>query len=181
MKPSTCGRIECGTGSKTSWMVVVLCIALIPIAGAGEPEPEVLEGFSSQSSAWQLRCEASFKTLLSPQRMGEHLERLADRPHMAGSEGTRRVVDYLHRQLSTFGFETETVRYDGYLPAPVSVSIELIEPVAVSLPTTEDRIAGDPFTEDVATHPGWNGYSPSGEAVGAAVLIRREPVPGDVA
>ena len=169
MNPSTRGRFESGLGSKTSWAVVALCLALVPIAAAGEPEPVVLEGFSPESSAWQQQCEALLEDLLSPQKMEEHLEHLADRPHLAGSEGTRRVVDYLHRQLSSFGFETETVRYDGYLPAPVSVSVELVEPVVESLPTTEDRVADDPFTEDVAAHPGWNGYSPSGEAVGHVV------------
>ena len=165
MKPSTCGRF----GSKTPWTVVVLCFALTPITTAGEPEPEVLEGFSPEMSARQQQCEASLKDLLSPKKMEEHLERLAERPHMAGSEGTRRVVDYLHQQLSSYGFATETVHYDGYLPAPVSVSVELVEPVAESLPTTEDRVTDDPFTEDVAAHPGWNGYSPSGEAVGHVV------------
>ncbi|MCI0614999.1 M28 family peptidase, partial [bacterium] len=38
-----------------------------------------------------------------------------------------------------------------------------------TIPTTEEKIEGDPFTEFVNEHPGWNGYSPSGEATGQIV------------
>jgi hypothetical protein len=47
MSPSTCTPLGWSTGPKTSWVIVVFCLTLLPIVSAAEPEPEVLEGFSS--------------------------------------------------------------------------------------------------------------------------------------
>ena len=78
-------------------------------------------------------------------------------------------MEYLQETLESFGIPTETVRYDAYLPAPVSVSLELLEPLIESIQTTEDRIEADPYTEATDLHPGWSGYSPSAEAAGHVV------------
>jgi N-acetylated-alpha-linked acidic dipeptidase len=132
-------------------------------------EPRRLDGFSAGSASIEIDYEARLRAQLSSRRIEEHLRWLSARPHPPGSEGSRLTAEYLHRQLEAYGFRTETVRYEGYLPAPVSLSLELLEPEARPLPTTEPTIAGDPFTTDAAAHPGWSGYSPSGEAVGQVV------------
>ena len=106
---------------------------------------------------------------ISPARIEQHLQWLTSRPHRAGSDGARMTADYILQQLKDYGLQAEMVRYDAYLPAPVSVSIQLTQPVQEEIPTTEDRIEGDPFTEHVEEHPGWDGYSPSGEATGQVV------------
>jgi N-acetylated-alpha-linked acidic dipeptidase len=128
-----------------------------------------LKGFSIQSTSWQREFETRLKKLLSEQKVREHLRWLTSRPHRAGTEGARITAAYLHDRLQEYGFETETIRYDAYLPEPVSVFIELIEPRQEILPTTEELIPGDPFTAQVENHPGWNGYSPTGEATGEVV------------
>lgn len=128
-----------------------------------------LDGFSAESAKRQFEIEARLKETILPKRIEEHLQWLTSRPHRTGTEGAKITADYLVQQLKDYGFETELTRYDAYLPAPVSVSIDLTKPVAEKIPTTEDRIEGDPFTESVNDHPGWNGYSPSGEATGQVV------------
>ena len=47
--------------------------------------------------------------------------------------------------------------------------MRLQAPIQEVIPTTEDQIESDPFTANVLEHPGWNGYSPSGEATGEVV------------
>jgi len=140
-----------------------------PVQRVGSTE---LQGFSPTSAARQLAFEAELKAAISPERIEEHLRWLSSRPHLTGSEGTRLTVEYLHQRLREYGFDVETVRYEGYLPAPVSVSLQLLAPEALDLPTTEAVIAGDPFTAAVGEHPGWNGYSPSGTATGDVVYGR---------
>lgn len=76
---------------------------------------------------------------------------------------------YLHERLESYGFVTETVTYQALLPAPLSVSVELLEPEYLKLPTTEARVPGDPFSDTAAEHPGWSAYSPSGVAEGQVV------------
>ena len=136
---------------------------------ASAQELGTLSGFTPTTSVRQFEIEQRLQSSISPERIREHLKWLASRPHLPGSEGTRITAEYLQETLESFGIPTETVRYDAYLPAPISVSLELIEPILETLPTTEDRIEEDPYTEVTGLHPGWSGYSPSGEAAGQVV------------
>jgi N-acetylated-alpha-linked acidic dipeptidase len=145
--------------------IFAFLISLIAVA----EEVEVLDGFSSESSSKQLQFEKMLKDSISPQQIEKHLKWLTSRPHRAGTEGTRITAEYLLEQLKQFGFQSEIVQYDAYLPAPISVEIQLTRPVQETIPTTEEKIEGDPFTDFVNEHPGWNGYSPSGEATGQIV------------
>ena len=149
--------------------VTILALVLSPAGRVEAREPGSIAGFSAAASARQLEIERRLQSAISPERIRTHLEWLASRPHLPGSEGTRVTVEYLEKTLESYGISTEVVRYDAYLPAPVSVSLELVEPVTEPIQTTEDRVEGDPYTEDVALHPGWSGYSPSGQAVGQVV------------
>ncbi len=140
-------------------------LALALTAGLGTPAGAAApEGFAPESAAAQAAYERDLSAELSAERIGEVLGELASRPHRAGSEGARLTAAYLHQQLESYGFRTETVRYEGYLPAPVSAELELLEPRRLALAVTEPPVAGDPYTGAAAEHPGWNGYSPSGEA-----------------
>lgn len=146
---------------------VLALLAILPAAWGDDDDR--LEGFSALSSERQRRIESRLAQTLSTERVGEHLRWLTSRPHPAGSEGARITAEYLHRRLVEYGWETETIHYDALLPSPVSVSIELVEPIRQTLPTTEEPVEGDPFTARVDEHPGWNAYSPSGEATGQVV------------
>ncbi len=150
--------------------IPTLALALgLAAAAGGAAGAAGLEGFAPGSAAAQAAYEAALKAELSTARIEEHLRWLTSRPHRAGSEGARRTAEYLGERLAEYGFRTETVRYDGYLPAPVAVALELLEPRAQQLAVTEPPVAGDPFTAAAAEHPGWSGYSPSGEATGDVV------------
>ncbi|MGB5341429.1 MAG: M28 family peptidase [Thermoanaerobaculia bacterium] len=152
-------------------ILAALLVLVFPTVGRPEAqETDPFAGFSPGAASRQLEIERLLRTSISPDRIREHLKWLSSRPHLPGSEGTRLTVQYLQETLESYGIPTETVRYDAFLPAPVSVSLELLEPVAESIQTTEDRIAADPYTQTVDLHPGWSGYSPSGEAVGQVVF-----------
>jgi len=166
-----------GVPSRTStrrWSPVALILLSATLATrltAAELAPSAapLVGFSSDRALTQRQIEARVGESISPARMEASLEWLTSRPHPAGSDGARLTAEYLHRQLESFGLRVETLVYDGYLTAPISVSLRMTEPLVEALPTTEPRIEGDPFTENSELHPGWNGYSASGEAVAHVV------------
>jgi N-acetylated-alpha-linked acidic dipeptidase len=140
-----------------------------PVARTAPAGEETLRGFSPEATLGQRALERRIRAGLSAARIEAHLRWLTSRAHPAGSEGARITAGYLHRELEKYGFATETVRYDAYLPAPVSVSLELLEPERAKLPTTEARIEADPFTHVADRYPGWAGYSPSGDARGQVV------------
>ncbi len=144
------------------------CLLFVAAIPASE-QTVLLNGFSAASSAWELDFEKGLTETLKPENAEKLLQVLTSRPHRTGTEGARLTAEYIKEKLIEYGFHPEIDTYQAYLPAPVSVSIELLAPVQESISTTEDPIEGDPFTEHVAEHPGWNGYSPSGEATGEVV------------
>src|SRR5687767_9747260 len=118
-------------------------------------EQEALNGFTADSSAWQRALESKLKAALKPENAEALLKELTSRPHMAGTEGARITAEFIKNQLIQYGLPAEIQSYQAFLPAPVSVSVEMIEPLRETIPTTEDRIEQDPFTEEVERHPGW--------------------------
>ena len=142
-------------------------------AFAVSEEVPAIDGFSAESSNKQLQFEKKLGESISPQTIENHLKWLTSRPHRTGTEGARITAEYLFEHLKQFGFQTEMVEYTAYLPAPVSVEIRLTKPVLRKQFRLHEKIEGDPFTEVVNEHPGWNGYSPSGEATGQIVYAHR--------
>lgn len=128
-----------------------------------------LRGFSPASAAAQVAYEAQLVQRISPERIGEHLEILASMLHTAGTEGARVTAQYVRDRLVEYGWDTEIVRYDAWLTLPVETSIELVAPQHETIPTTEQVVPGDPFTQDADQHPGWNGYSASGDVTAPLV------------
>jgi len=155
--------------SPTRNLFAFLILLIINIPLAGNEETQSLSGFSPKSSAWELSFERQLTATLKPENAEIQLRRLSGRPHRTGTEGARITAEYIKDQLISFGLPAEIQTYIAYLPAPLTVSIELVAPVSEVIPTTEDRLDGDEFTDAVADHPGWDGYSPSGEATGEVV------------
>lgn len=157
---------------RNGWHLVVFVVALA-MPALGQTPGGALTGFSLEGSERELSIERELAASLSAERIGEQLRELTSRPHPAGSEGARHTAEYLLAQLTGFGLDAEIVRYNAWLPLPVSVAVDLIEPSTggepQALPTTEARIESDPFTHDAERFPAWMGYSPSGEAEGHVV------------
>ena len=76
---------------------------------------------------------------------------LTERPHPAGSDGTRQVVAYLQKTLGGFGLEVQTHEYQVLLDRPRKVEITLTAPTRRMLGVQEPAIAGDP----TSSHPSW--------------------------
>ena len=153
-----------------------LAVAFVTGLAAQTPPATLHFGFSPDASRRQDEIESILQEKIAPARIEEHLRWLTSRPHRTGTEGARITADYLLERLREYGFETELVRYDAYLPAPVSVAIDMLEPTRETIPTTEDRIEGDPFTAHVGEHPGWNGYSASGDVTAQVVYAHHGSV-----
>ncbi len=121
----TSSSTEYEQGDQVNMRAFALLTVFALVSGASAPahcELPTFTGFSPASAARQFELERQIDEAVSTQRIEDHLRWLTSQPHPPGSEATRKVVDYLHRELSSYGFDTETVEYVGYLPAPISVS-----------------------------------------------------------
>ncbi|MBW2493771.1 MAG: M28 family peptidase [Deltaproteobacteria bacterium] len=125
--------------------------------------------FTRDHARDQRGLEQRLRARISRERLRANLDRLASKPHRAGSEAGREIAHFIAAQMRAAGLDAEAVEYVHYISSPISVSAEIVLPDAVPLKLTEDIIEADPFTHDTEEHPGWNAYSASG-AVTAQIV-----------
>jgi N-acetylated-alpha-linked acidic dipeptidase len=130
-------------------------------------------GFSSQSYAAQARWEQRFLEIPDAARCGRHLRRLTRQPHVAGTPGDRRVVQYIYDEFKRDGLNPQIVEYRVLLSYPKKVAVELVEPVRVRLANPEPAIPGDRDTRlsDPMMRMPWTGYSPSADLTRPVVYV----------
>ena len=87
-------------------------------------------GYTPASSAAQQDLETRFRSGVSAESMSALHKPLTERPHPAGSEGTKAVVAYLERTLKGFGLDVETHEYQVLLAKPRVVEIAMTAPTA---------------------------------------------------
>lgn len=141
-----------------------------PVASA---EPAVPLGFSPQSYAAQARWEQRYLEITDAVRCGKYLRRLTRRPHVAGTPGDRRVVQYIYDEFKRDGLNPEIVEYRVLLSYPKQVAVELVEPARVKLANPEPAIPGDKDTRlsDPMMRMPWTGYSPSADLTRSVVYV----------
>jgi N-acetylated-alpha-linked acidic dipeptidase len=126
-------------------------------------------GFTRDHASAQWDLEQRLRSRMSRQRMRADLERLASRPHRAGSDAGREIAHYIAAELRRAGLEAEAVEYVHYLSSPERLRAAIVLPDRVPLQLTEDVIPEDPYTEAAGEHPGWNAYSASGSVTAQIV------------
>lgn len=152
--------IACGSSSSTS----------APASSAPAAATRKL-GYTPASSAVQQDLETRFRSGVSAESMSSLHKPLTERPHPAGSEGTKAVVAYLERTLKGFGLDVETHEYQVLLARPRVVEIAMTAPTARPLPVTEPVLAADPTSNHPELEGGYVAYSASGTAAGQIVYV----------
>jgi N-acetylated-alpha-linked acidic dipeptidase len=145
---------------------LLVCGLLAPVSVSQETP---IRGFSSARVAPQRALEQKLQSIPSAESAERYLRFLTAEPHMVGTEGSRRVAEYVRAQLRSYGFEADLVRYSVWLPHPREVKLELIAPQKKPLATQEEPIAADKDSSNPRIVPGFNAYSPSGEVSGSVV------------
>lgn len=128
-------------------------------------------GFTASSSAAQQQLEARFRALVSADSMSALHKPLTQRPHPAGSAGTRDVVKYLQDTLSGFGLDVTTHEYRVLLAQPRAIDIAMTAPTRRRLSTDEPAIPQDPTSSHPELKGGYVAYSASGTAAGQVVYV----------
>jgi N-acetylated-alpha-linked acidic dipeptidase len=131
----------------------------------------VLFGFSEAGAARQRAIEAEFLALPDPARCESHHRELTRAPHMAGTEGGRRVAEYVAARFREYGLEVEIASYDVLLSWPRRVEAELLAPEPARLANAEDPVPEDPDSRNPAVPGPWHAYAKSGEAEGEVVYV----------
>ena len=124
-----------------------------------------MSGFSIEGAKKQLRIEAKFKAIPSPEEARKHHRFLTAEPHPAGSERNNELARYIAELWKQQGWEDVTIRrYDVLNTFPREVSCEMIAPVRYKATLREDPYDIDPDTKNPRVQSAYTGLSASGEA-----------------
>ena len=137
----------------------------------GAPGVRVKLGYTASSSAAQQQLEARYRALISAESMSALHKPLTQRPHPAGSPGTKDVVKYLQTTLAGFGLDVQTHEYQVLVARPRTIEIAMTAPTRRRLSTDEPAIPEDPTSAHPELTGGYVAYSASGTAAGQVVYV----------
>ena len=142
-----------------------------PAANATAAEPAQIAGFAPARASAEEQLEQKFLAIPSAARAESNLRHLTSVPHLAGTEASHRVAEWLRDRYLSYGFDAEIESYSVWLPMPREIALEMIKPRRVKLANPEPPVPGDATSYDKRATRGYNTYSPSGDVTARVVYV----------
>jgi N-acetylated-alpha-linked acidic dipeptidase len=141
---------------------LIVLVTFFAKSSAKAQETGGIRGFSPAHAEGERALEQALRVVPDAAHAENDLRYLTSQPHMAGTEASRRVAEWLREQYRSFGFDAEIVTYSAWLPQPREVKLELLAPKHRTLASPEQPFEEDKDTYDKRAVAGFNAYSPSG-------------------
>ena len=152
--------------------VLLLAAFVFGVAISGDAQDTSgIRGFKPAHSEIERQLEQQLQSVPDAARAESNLRQLTSQPHMAGTEASHKVAEWLRDQYRSFGFDTDIVTYSAWLPLPREVKLELTAPERKVLASPEQPFEEDPDTYNKDAVVGFNIYSPSGEVTAPVVYV----------
>src|SRR5438034_4599313 len=113
-------------------------------AFAQAPAVAPIRGFAPDQWKIQHDREEQAKAIPQAERLRIYMDRIAAKPHHAGSPGSKAVADYLSTQLTEWGFDTRIETFQALIPYPTTRTLEMTAPVRFKAKLAEPAIPEDP-------------------------------------
>lgn len=133
----------------------------------------IIRGFQPENTLIQQNTEAAFKDLVSPEVCRTKLRRLTEEPHLAGTENSKNIAEYLKGEFEGYGLQVKLYEYQVYLPHPIEVHVELISPTQHKASTKEKGWEWDKDSYNTDIVQGYNAYSPDGDVTAELVYVNK--------
>src|SRR5579862_1397039 len=159
-------RVQAAAGS-----IAILLFALSYGHAQDSPAASGITGFAPARVAAERLLEQKLRAIPDAPHAEANLHRLTSEPHLAGTDASRRVAEWLRDQYRSFGFDSDIVVYSAWLPMPRESTLELTKPVAKKLALPEPAIDIDKDSADKRIVSAFNRYSPSGEVTAPVVYV----------
>ena len=130
-----------------------------------------IRGFPPSQVSTEQSWEAKAQAAPDPQRVRATIQKLSDKPHLAGTPASKAVAEYLAGQLREWGLETHVEEFDALLPTPQHLTLEMTEPKAFHARLQEPAVAVDKNSEDAGQVQPYNAYSGSGDVTAPLVYV----------
>lgn len=132
-----------------------------------------MRGFTTENAITQEQYEAAFQEQVSAERGRYKLRRLSEEPHLAGTENSRKVAEYLHDAFGDYGLKVQMYEYQVYLPYPLEVRVELVSPTDYVAFGREASWEWDKDSYETEIVQGYNAYSPDGDVTAELVYVNK--------
>ena len=132
-----------------------------------------LRGFTLPNSIAQKKYEKAFKQLTSPEICRQELRRLTEEPHLAGTENSYKIAQYLYNKYQEYGLEVQIYEYEVYLPYPIEVRVEMTAPTHYLAVGKEESWEWDKDSYETNIVAGYNAYSPDGDVTTDLIYVNR--------
>ncbi|HWG58287.1 MAG TPA: M28 family metallopeptidase [Candidatus Acidoferrales bacterium] len=152
-------------------MAALLAMAKHRPAQSPAGNDSAIAGFIPSRVAQQREIEQRLQAIPDPARAEADIRYLTRSPHMAGTEASHRVAEWLLGKYRSYGFDARIVTYKAWLPLPREIKLEITAPVRRTLGTPEQPISADQSSSDPRAAVGFNSYSPSGQVTAPVVYV----------
>src|SRR5271163_2674580 len=152
--------------------IILASIFIFPAAiSRGKQENPGIRGFASARVAAERALEQQMRAIPDPARAESNLRHITSEPHMAGTEASHRVAEWLREQYRSYGFDAEIVSYSVWLAQPREIRLELTAPIKKDLASPEQPYPEDKDTYDKRVAAAFNAYSPSADVTAPVVYV----------
>lgn len=129
-------------------------------------------GFSSESTAEQLKLESAFEKSLNATNLDNWMQRMAAEPHWVGTKYGEDNAKWIQKQFKSWGYDAKIETYDILFPYPTERVLELLGPTPYKAKLTAVPVDGDPFTaQGDALLPSYNAFSIDGDVTADLVFV----------
>ena len=155
-------------GARVTFMIRVLAL-LSPLCLLAADSS--IRGFPPADVPAEQSWESKLQAIPDPQRVRATIQKLADKPHLAGTPASKAVAEYIFSQLREWGLETHIEEFEALLPTPQHRALEMVEPKSFRARLTEPPVPGDKNSEDAGQVPPYNAYSGNGDVTAPLVYV----------
>jgi N-acetylated-alpha-linked acidic dipeptidase len=174
--PSTTDPNDMSTLTKrrreTFLKLIGFVIALVLQGRALAEDSQPLYGFSPTNSDAELTLESSFRAIPEPDNLREYMRRLSAHPHHVGSAYDKKNAEWIHQQMTDWGWDSTIESFDVLFPTPKTRELEMTGPVHFTALLHEMPLAVDPTSDQTTEQlPTYNAYSTDGDVTGPLVYV----------
>lgn len=159
--------------SRPTWKLIFCFVCSLTVLIFSSRDGFSMRGFTAENAVTQQRYEADFKVLVSAEQCKHRLRHLTEEPHLAGTENSRKVAEYLRTEFESYGLRVEVYEYHVYLPHPLEVHVELVSPGEHLAVGKEASWEWDKDSYETEIVPGYNAYSPDGDVTAELIYVNR--------
>ena len=158
---------------RQAWRQISCIICVLVAFTLFSSDVSGMRGFTAENAVVQKQYETAFQNGISIERCRHKLRYLTEEPHLAGTENSRKVAEYLRDAFEDYGLKVQVYEYEVYLPYPLEVRVELVSPTEHLAFGKEASWEWDKDSYETEIVTGYNAYSPDGDVTADLVYVNK--------